>query len=67
MSNFNSSIYFGTPVWTNNVPEFVQPMNKVCDKYIKNAKKNLLPVGSCLNVGIKLIHNINSGEPSQLT
>ena len=43
MSNFNSSIYFGTPVWTNNVPEFVQPMNKVCDKYIKNAKKNLLP------------------------
>ena len=43
MSNFNSSIYFGTPVWTNNDPEFVQPMNKVCDKYIKNAKKNLLP------------------------
>ena len=43
MSNFNSSIYFGTPVWTNNVPEFVQPMNKVCDKYIKKAKKNLLP------------------------
>ena len=43
MSNFNSSIYFGTPVWTNNVPEFVQPMNKLCDKYINNSKKNLLP------------------------
>ena len=43
MSQFNASVYFGTPVWTNNVPEFVQPMNKVCDKYIKNAKKNLLP------------------------
>ena len=40
MSNFNSSIYFGTPVWTNNVPEFVQPMNKVCDKYIKNLQSS---------------------------
>ncbi len=43
MSNFNSSIYFGTPVWTNDVPEFLTPMNKLCDKYIKQAKKNLLP------------------------
>ena len=43
MSDFNSSIYFGTPVWTNNVPEFLTPMNKLCDKYIKKAKKDLLP------------------------
>jgi hypothetical protein len=26
MSNFNSSVYFGTPVWTNNVPEFIKPL-----------------------------------------
>jgi hypothetical protein len=43
MSNFNSSIYFGTPVWTNEVPEFLTPINKLCDKYIKQAKKDLLP------------------------
>ena len=43
MSDFNSSIYFGTPVWTNDVPEFLTPMNKLCDKYIKKAKKDLLP------------------------
>ena len=43
MSNFNASIYFGTPVWTNQVPEFIKPINKLADKYIKNAKKNLQP------------------------
>ena len=43
MSKFNSGVYFGTPVWTNQVPEFIQPMNKLADKYIKTAKKNLLP------------------------
>ena len=43
MSNFNASVYFGTPVWTNEVPEFIQPINKLGDKYIKNAKKNLQP------------------------
>ena len=41
MSNFNSSVYFGTPVWTNNVPEFIKPLNKLADKYIKKAKKDL--------------------------
>ena len=43
MSNFNASVYFGTPVWSNEVPEFIQPINKLGDKYIKQAKKNLLP------------------------
>ena len=43
MSNFNANIYFGTPVWTNEVPEFIKPINQLADKYIKNAKKNLLP------------------------
>jgi uncharacterized protein (TIGR02466 family) len=44
MSKFNANVYFGTPVWTNEVPEFIKPINKLADKYIKNAKKNLLPI-----------------------
>jgi len=43
MSNFSSNVYFGTPVWSNDVPEFIQPINKLADKYIKKAKKDLLP------------------------
>jgi len=43
MSQFTSNVYFGTPVWTNVVPEFLKPINKLADKYIHNAKKNLLP------------------------
>ena len=43
MSKFDVGVYFGTPVWTNQVPEFIQPMNKLADKYLKTAKKNLLP------------------------
>jgi len=43
MSNFNVSVYFGTPVWFNNVPEFIKPLNKLADKYIKDAKKTLQP------------------------
>jgi len=43
MSNFNTSVYFGTPVWSNEVPQFIKPINKVADKYIKNAKKALQP------------------------
>jgi len=43
MSQFNANVYFGTPVWTNLVPEFIKPINQLGDKYIKNAKKNLLP------------------------
>jgi len=43
MSKFNANVYFGTPVWTNEVPEFIKPINKLADKYIKKAKKDLLP------------------------
>tara|TARA_R100001086_G_scaffold173379_1_gene94963 strand:- start:379 stop:783 length:405 start_codon:yes stop_codon:yes gene_type:complete len=43
MSNFNASVYFGTPMWSNEVPEFIKPINKLSDKYIKKAKKDLLP------------------------
>ena len=43
MSKFNASVYFGTPVWTNEVPEFIKPINKLADKYIKKAQKDLQP------------------------
>ena len=36
----NSSIYFSSPVYSIEIPEWVDDANKVCDKYIKDAKKN---------------------------
>ena len=32
--------YFSTPIWTEEKPEFVKSLNKVSDKYIKEARKN---------------------------
>ena len=43
MSKFNTDVHFGTPIWSTNIPEFIKPLNKLADKYIKQAKKNLLP------------------------
>jgi len=40
MSNFESQVYFGTPIWGKEIPEYVKSVNKVCDKYIKEAQKN---------------------------
>jgi hypothetical protein len=36
----NSSIYFSTPVYSIEIPEWVNHVDKVCDKYIKAAKDN---------------------------
>ena len=36
----NSSIYFSTPVYSIEIPEWVDHVDKVCDKYIKAAKDN---------------------------
>ena len=38
--NLKTSIYFQSPIFHIEVPEFVKDVNKVCDGYIKNAKKN---------------------------
>jgi hypothetical protein len=35
----NSSIYFSSPVYSIEIPEWVDDANKVCDKYIKDAKE----------------------------
>jgi len=40
---FSSFVYFGTPVWTAEVPQFLPSMLKMSDQYIKDAKKHLKP------------------------
>jgi uncharacterized protein (TIGR02466 family) len=35
-----ASVYFSSPVYSIEIPEWVEDTNKVCDKYIKEAKKN---------------------------
>jgi uncharacterized protein (TIGR02466 family) len=32
--------YFSSPIYSNEIPEWVNNINKICDKYIKDAKKN---------------------------
>jgi uncharacterized protein (TIGR02466 family) len=36
----NSSLYFSTPIYSIEIPEWVSHVDKVCDKYIKAAKDN---------------------------
>jgi uncharacterized protein (TIGR02466 family) len=36
--NLQTSLYFQTPIYHIEVPEWVSHVNKVCDKYIKEAK-----------------------------
>ena len=35
-----ASVYFSSPVYSIEIPEWVNDVNKVCDKYVKEAKKN---------------------------
>ena len=35
----NLSTYFSSPIYTINIPEWIDPLNKVSDPYILNAKK----------------------------
>jgi hypothetical protein len=39
-----SSIYFSSPIYSIEIPEWVDDANKVCDKYIKEARKNNVKV-----------------------
>ena len=34
----NSEVYFQTPIWVGQQLEWVKPLNKICDSYIKEAK-----------------------------
>ena len=35
-----ASVYFSTPVYSVEIPEWVEHVDKVCNKYIKAAKEN---------------------------
>ena len=37
-------IYFGSPIYSVEIPELVNETNKICDKYIKNAKEKNIKV-----------------------
>jgi uncharacterized protein (TIGR02466 family) len=39
-----SSVYFSSPIYSIEIPEWVDHANKVCDKYIKDARKNNVKV-----------------------
>jgi uncharacterized protein (TIGR02466 family) len=39
-----SSVYFSSPIYSIEIPEWVDDANKVCDKYIKDARKNNVKV-----------------------
>jgi len=34
------SLYFETPIYSTEIPEWVDDLNKICDKYIKDSKNN---------------------------
>jgi hypothetical protein len=34
-----TSLYFQTPIYSIEIPEWVDHVDKVCDRYIKEAKK----------------------------
>jgi hypothetical protein len=36
----SASIYFSSPIYSIEIPEWVDDTNKICDKYIKKVKKN---------------------------
>ena len=41
--NLETSHYFHTPIYHIEIPEWINSVNKVCNKYIKNAKKRNQP------------------------
>jgi uncharacterized protein (TIGR02466 family) len=38
--NLQVGNYFSSPIYSIEIPEWVDSVNKICDKYIKDAKKN---------------------------
>ena len=42
--NLKTSIYFQSPIYTIEIPEWVDHVNKVCNNYIKQAKKRNEPM-----------------------
>jgi len=40
----HTSVYFSSPIYSIQIPEWLDKLNKICDKYIKEAKKNNLKI-----------------------
>ena len=39
---FNSSQYFGTPIWNADAPVFLKQMLKLTDGYLKHTQKKIM-------------------------
>jgi len=44
INKLQGSIYFGSPIHSIELPEWVDDINKICDKYVKDAKKNNIKI-----------------------
>ena len=42
--NLQNSQYFASPIYHIEIPEWVGRINKICDKYIKDAEKRNKPI-----------------------
>jgi len=43
-NQLNSAVYFSSPIYSIEISEWVDDINKICDKYIKEARKNNVKV-----------------------
>ena len=39
VEKINSSLYFSSPLYIIEIPQWIHNINKICDKYLKQAKK----------------------------
>jgi uncharacterized protein (TIGR02466 family) len=44
IDKLQGSVYFGSPIYSVEIPEWVNDVNKICDKYVKDAKKNNIKI-----------------------
>ena len=51
-TKFNAYSYFETPIWRQEFPEHVVKTNKVCNKYITQAKKRDKDIWNDVKLGI---------------
>ena len=40
IEKINTSLYFSSPLYIIEIPQWINNVNKICDKYLKQAKKN---------------------------
>ena len=40
IEKINNSLYFSSPLYIIEIPQWINNVNKICDKYLKESKKN---------------------------